>query len=222
MLKRILLIFLVVVIVKSYFIDEGKSIVSSNGNSVDDNIESSVLFNESVPDGFLPFNPQALCKVFYGSGFLSNSRGWNNNSGGGYSCATPYHDFPLSNSDSDYQLNDNIAFYVMADSDDDGHYARYTTIMLNVNKKANEKIRREDFIRAVSFFYKGVFETELDSKTNSLLSTFKSGFTRDISVNNKKLKVIFKREPFSTGKGVEFTMRVYPSGVSIPDSHRVN
>lgn len=188
--------FFIAFIIKSSFTDGSKSIVKSNSSSVDNSIESLVLFSKSAPNGFLPFNPPALCKVFYGSGFLSNSKGWNNNSGGGYVCATPYNDFPLSNSDSDYQLSDNIAFYVMANPSDDGHYARYTTIMLNVNKKAKEKIRREDFIRAISFFYKSVFETELDSKTKSLLSSFKNGFTRDVNVNNKKLKVIFKREPF--------------------------
>lgn len=220
MLKRLMVILFIAFIVKSYFIDGSKFATSSSSISVNDSVETSTLFNESVPSGFLPFNPSALCGLFDNSEIPLNSRGWNNNSGGGYGCSTPYKEFPLLNKENEYQLNDNIAFYVMADLNDDDHYARYATIMLNVNSKANENKRRQDFIRAISLFYQRALEADLDSKTISLLSSFKSGFTREVSVNNKKLKVIFKREPFSTGKGVEFTMRVYPSGAIIPSGHR--
>ncbi|HDL7653948.1 TPA: hypothetical protein PXP51_001592 [Yersinia enterocolitica] len=171
---------------------------------------------------FLPFEPIKLCKVFDGSNITNDTKGWTDASEMGYGCGTPYKNYPLVSSDNPAQNEDDIAFYVMADLNDSGRYGRYATIMLNVNKKSHEKLRRADFLEAVAYFYENALGIKLDEKTVKLIKTFKEGFSQTLTVDGRELLVIFKRTPYVNNNGVELTMRIYPVGVEIPPVHQIN
>ncbi|ELI6453739.1 hypothetical protein RRM53_003401 [Yersinia ruckeri] len=213
----IILIFImaiIAIIVLFYSLDKGI------------NITEDIISNNSDPvvnsNDFLPYDPILLCKTFDGSNIINDTKGWADVSGMGFGCGTPYKIYPLLPSDNPAQNEDDIAFYVMADNGDGGSFGRYATIMLNVNKKNHEKLRRANFLEAVAYFYDKALGIKLDDKTKKLIKTFQEWFTQSVTVDGRELMVIFKRAPYVNNNGVEFTMRLYPVGVEIPPAHQIN
>ncbi|HDL7928980.1 TPA: zinc ribbon domain-containing protein [Yersinia enterocolitica] len=209
----VVIIAIIAVVVLFYSLDKGISTT--------DGITSNSSETVANSNDFLPYDPILLCKTFDGSNIINDTKGWAEVSGMGFGCGTPYKIYPLLPSDNPAQNEDDIAFYVMADDGDGGRFGRYATIMLNVNKKSHEKLRRADFLRTVNYFYDKALGIKLDDKTKKTLKTFQEGFTQSVTVDGRELMVIFKRTPYINNNGVEFTMRLYPIGVEIPPVHQI-
>ncbi|CNL62402.1 hypothetical protein [Yersinia aldovae] len=208
------IIAIIAVVVLFYSLDKG---IGTTDGIISNNPEPVTNINN-----FLPYDPILLCKTFDGSNIINDTKGWADVPDMGFGCGTPYKIYPLLPSDNPAQNEDDIAFYVMADNGDGGRFGRYATIMLNVNKKSHEKLRRTNFLEAVAYFYDKALGVKLDDKTKKLLKTFQEGFTQSVTVEGRELLVIFKRTPYINNNGVEFTMRLYPVGVEIPPVHQIN
>ncbi|WP_404326607.1 hypothetical protein HA399_07105 [Cobetia sp. UIB-001] len=150
----------------------------------------------------LPIAPNALCLSMNEYRKINNTNGWSFK-GGGWGCESDYYNL----SESRYNLPDNIAYYVMGESEKSSAY--YATIMINVNEFNNISNRLEDWSEAVDFWSYSNLEQHYILAKDFLPSRAGDNETVIGFVNGSRILAKSKYELWKNRNGATLVTRFY-------------